>query len=76
MKQLQDWITAKENVEFAEQELRKKRTVLTNAINTLGKQLLPKDAKTDEVFNVFVGDKFLVVKNVGTRSTYEIYWRK
>lgn len=59
---IESWQSAMKAVEFAKDALRGAETNLTNAINLLGKWMLPRDAKSGEKFSVWNGSELIEVE--------------
>lgn len=68
------WMAASKRVQMAERELTASRNELANAMNELGKFLVPDPCKDDESFNIWFGSGIIQATKIG--SSYAIGWRK
>jgi hypothetical protein len=74
---IKEWIAAEEYAEKMRVEQTRANTELLNKTNELGRFLTPKDAKQDEVFNIWYGDGLLAVSKTDMfgGGSYKVRWR-
>lgn len=63
---IERWKNAQKNVTRAEGELSRERCALSNAVNALGKWMLPNDAKDGERYCIWYGDSLIQVSREKT----------
>ncbi len=73
---VQRWINAKTNLKRIDREQSSAQCELSNAVNELGKWLVPNDLKQGtEPFNIWFGSG-IIQANRTEANNYEIKWRK
>ena len=73
---VQRWIHAKNRVNGLKREINSAECEQANAMNELGKWLIPEGQPEGEMFNIWFGSGIIQAKKVEGRNDYEISWRK
>lgn len=75
-RRVKDWLSAEKELRRYKSSLNAAECAERNAINELGKFLMPEDAGRGECFCIWYGDGLLEVTVVEPRETFQIKWRK
>ena len=68
------WMAAGKRLANAQREKNLAETELSNAMNDLGKFLIPAPSEENEAFNIWFGSGIIQARKIGT--SYSIVWRK
>ncbi len=73
---VQRWIAAKRRVRAAKSELNSAECEMTNAVNELGKWLVPENQPDGEFFNIWFGSGVIQARKLKGHIDHEVSWRR